>query len=69
MEMNQDKGWRKSSFSPNNGNCVEFLPLEDGDVALRNSRDPQGAQLRYTREEIAAMIRGIKAGEFDDLMK
>jgi hypothetical protein len=34
---------------------------------VRNSRDPQGPALVYTRAEIAAFILGAKDGEFDDL--
>lgn len=59
--------WRKSSYSNSQGNCVEFSALADGSVAVRNSRDPQGPALLYTRAEIAAMIQGVKDGEFDDL--
>ena len=60
--------WRKSSYSNSQGNCVEFAGLADGRVAVRNSRDPQGPALLYTRAEIEAMISGIKDGEFDDLL-
>lgn len=60
--------WRKSSFSgPSGGNCVEVAEAADGGVAMRNSRDPEGAVLFYTRPEIDAFIRGAKAGEFDYL--
>ncbi len=41
--------------------------LAGGAVAVRNSRDPHGPALVYTRAEIAAFIAGAKAGEFDDL--
>lgn len=59
--------WRKSSYSNSQGNCVEFAALSDGSVAVRNSRDPQGPALVYTRAEISALIAGTKDGEFDDL--
>jgi hypothetical protein len=36
-------------------------------VAVRNSRDPQGPALVYTRAEISALLAGAKDGEFDDL--
>ncbi|MFJ4519208.1 DUF397 domain-containing protein [Streptomyces sp. NPDC088770] len=57
--------WHKSRHSGANGNCVEVARLADGDVALRNSRCPDGPALVYTREEIAAFFGGVKAGEFD----
>lgn len=59
--------WRKSTYSGANGNCVEFAALEDGTVAMRNSRDPQGPAIIYTRAEIGALLAGAKDGEFDDL--
>ncbi|WP_433192379.1 DUF397 domain-containing protein [Nocardia sp. CA-107356] len=67
--MHKIKGaWRKSSFSgPSGGNCVEVAEASDGLIAVRNSRDPEGGMLFYTRPEIDAFVRGAKAGEFDDL--
>jgi len=59
--------WRKSSYSNSQGNCVEFAALADGSVAMRNSRDPQGPALIYTKAEISALLSGAKDGEFDDL--
>jgi len=57
--------WRKSRYSNPSGDCVEVAMLPDGGIAVRNSRDPAGAVLVYTRSEIAAFICGVKAGEFD----
>ncbi|MEO3886024.1 DUF397 domain-containing protein [Nonomuraea sp. B5E05] len=36
-------------------------------IALRDSKDPEGPKLYFTRSEFAAFRRGIMAGEFDDL--
>lgn len=41
--------WRKSRRSNSQGNCVEFAQLPGGDVAVRNSRFPEGPALLYTR--------------------
>lgn len=57
--------WCKSRRSGGNGNCVEVARLPDGHVAMRNSRFPEGPVLVYTRDEIAAFLRGVKDGEFD----
>lgn len=59
--------WRKSTASNPSGNCVEVAELPDGDVAVRNSRFPEGPALVYTRSEIAAFLIGVRNGEFDDL--
>jgi hypothetical protein len=59
--------WRKSRESNPSGNCVEVAELPDGAVAMRNSRDPQGPALVYTKAEVAAFLAGVRNGEFDDL--
>ncbi|MFD6950211.1 DUF397 domain-containing protein [Nocardiopsis sp. TSRI0078] len=61
--------WTKSSWSNPDGNCVEVAALPDGDIAVRNSRDPQGPALVYTPAEIDAFVRGAKTGDFDALLR
>lgn len=60
--------WRKSGRSNSNGNCVEIAVVDDGGIALRNSRFTRGPALVYTRAEVQAFILGIKDGDFDDLL-
>ncbi|HEY7271245.1 MAG TPA: DUF397 domain-containing protein [Actinoplanes sp.] len=60
--------WQKSRRSGPNGNCVECAALPDGGVAVRNSRDPHGSALIYTRAEIEAFILGVRDGDFDNLL-
>ncbi|WP_169944481.1 DUF397 domain-containing protein [Microbispora sp. H11081] len=60
--------WRKSAYSNSTGNCVELAELPDGSVAVRNSRYPDGPALIYTRDEIRALVLGVKDGEFDGLL-
>ncbi len=57
--------WRKASASTTNGNCVEVAPLPGGGVAVRDSKDPQGPQLRFTAGEWAAFADGMSKGEFN----
>lgn len=58
--------WIKSSFSgPTGGNCVEVAFLADGEVAVRNSRHPDGPALIFTSAEWDAFVRGARGGEFD----
>lgn len=59
--------WLKSSFSANDGNCVEMAGLADGRVAVRNSNHPDAGALIFTRAELSAWIAGAKHGEFDHL--
>lgn len=60
--------WRKSRHSGQMGNCVEAAALDNREVALRNSRHPDGPALIFTRAEVAAFLAGAKDGEFDDLV-
>lgn len=58
--------WRKAQLSTGNGACVEVAPAA-GMVAVRDSKDPSGPILQYTRAEWYAFLDGAKNGEFDDL--
>lgn len=59
--------WQKSSFS-GTSNCVEMALLPTGEIAVRNSRDPGGPALVYTRAEIDSLLRGVRNGDFDALL-
>lgn len=61
--------WQKSRRSNSQGACVELGGLPGGDIAIRNSRDPDGAVLFYTKAEIRALIEGVKEGDFDNLLR
>jgi hypothetical protein len=39
-----------------------------GEVAVRNSRHPDGPALIYTRAEIEAFVQGVKDGDFDQFL-
>lgn len=60
--------WRKSTASTGNGECVELAALPDGTVGVRDSKDPDGAVLKFTRAEVRAWLAGARSGEFDDLV-
>lgn len=54
--------WVKSRASFAHGNCVEMALLDDGQVGVRDSKDPD-AVLEFTREQWAAFLAWVRAGE------
>jgi hypothetical protein len=61
-----DVQWRHAGGLDNAG--VEMARLPDGQIAVRNSADPGGPALIYTRAEIEALIGGAQDGDFDALL-
>lgn len=55
----------KSTFSAESANCVEVGACDCGQVHIRDSKDPSGPVLTFTRDEWAAFINGARRGEFD----
>jgi hypothetical protein len=55
--------WRKSTRSYTNG-CVE-VAFVDGQVAVRDSKDPSGPVLVFTPFEWTAFLGGVRDREFD----
>jgi Domain of unknown function (DUF397) len=56
--------WRKSSFSSDSANCVEFAPVSEC-VSLRDSKDPDGPSLWFTVESWRDFIATVRTGELD----
>lgn len=52
--------WKKSSFSVNNGACVE-VAAPPGAVLVRDSKDPDGPRLAFTPGEWGTFLAGVKA--------
>ncbi|QKW28989.1 DUF397 domain-containing protein [Streptomyces seoulensis] len=57
----------KSSYSGNNGNCVEVAVLPTDGRALRDSKNPDGPALVLSTAEFSAFVQGVKDGEFERL--
>jgi hypothetical protein len=60
-----DLTWRKATASTY-VNCVE-MAVHAGMIALRDSKDPHGPVLLFTKPEFVAWLDGARKGEFDDL--
>jgi Domain of unknown function (DUF397) len=60
--------WRRAGGQDAAGTGVELAMLPDGQIAVRNSADPDGPALIYTRAEIEALIGGAQDGDFDALL-
>jgi hypothetical protein len=57
--------WRKSKRSFVEGQeCVEVARLGSGVVALRDSKNPTGPELRFTAFEWGAFLDGVRHGKF-----
>jgi hypothetical protein len=41
--------------------------LDDGLIGVRDSKEPDGPVLRFTRDEWLAFVDGLTRGEFTDL--
>ncbi|MEU5025955.1 DUF397 domain-containing protein [Streptomyces milbemycinicus] len=62
------EGWEKPWSGTNGGTCIEAKKLPDGRVALRQSTDPAGPALIYSRAEVASFLEAAKAGRADFLI-
>ncbi|MGP4115297.1 DUF397 domain-containing protein [Streptomyces sp. 4N509B] len=51
--------WRTSSYSSGGTNCVQVAYLDEGIVALRDSKDTNRPPLLFTGSECQAFIDGI----------
>ncbi|MCA2214539.1 DUF397 domain-containing protein [Jidongwangia harbinensis] len=55
--------WRRSSRCASSS-CVEVADV-NGEVLLRDSKNPEVPPLSFTPEEWTAFVGGVKQGEFD----
>ncbi|MBW1603163.1 DUF397 domain-containing protein [Streptomyces sp. JJ66] len=56
--------WVKSSYSGNNGNCVEVAVLPGCGRALRDSKNPDGPALMFTAGEWHTFAAGVSHDGF-----
>ena len=51
--------WHRSSHSSADGQCVEVAPVA-GAIAVRDSKNPAGPELIFTRAAWVAFVEGLK---------
>jgi hypothetical protein len=57
--------WRKSTRSNNGGNCVEIAGNLPGVIAIRDSKNPDGPALVFSRDPWQVFLSHIKDGQYD----
>lgn len=58
--------WQKSSYSPEEANCLYLARSANGTIHLRESDAPD-VILRATPAALRALLHRVKTGEFDHL--
>ena len=60
--------WTRSTYSDNGGNCVEVAPAASpSHLPVRDSKDPHGPALVFSRAGFAAFVAAVKSGEFGQI--
>jgi hypothetical protein len=52
--------WRKASASASNGHCAQ-VRMANGTVQVRDSKNPDGGMLKFTRAEWESFTAGLRA--------
>ncbi|MDH6111639.1 hypothetical protein P3T36_001955 [Kitasatospora sp. MAP12-15] len=55
--------WHKSTFSGNQGDCIEVTDGFAGAMAVRDSKDPHGPALVFPADAWRAFVDGVRAGD------
>ncbi|MDH6118114.1 DUF397 domain-containing protein [Kitasatospora sp. GAS204B] len=66
MDISQ-ASWRKSTYSQQQGACVEVADNFRSVVPVRDSKNPNAPALLFSPEGFTAFVAGVKGGEFGDV--
>jgi hypothetical protein len=58
----RDLQWRKARRSANDGACVE-VALVNGEMAIRDSKNPNGSRLQYSAQSWYEFVSAVKSEE------
>ena len=64
MEEPEALAWRKTRYSIANGDCVE-VATAGGSVAVRDSKNPAGAVIKYAPGAWQMFLAATRRGEHD----
>ncbi|WP_028933519.1 DUF397 domain-containing protein [Pseudonocardia spinosispora] len=64
MDLELISPWRVSSYSGNDGNCVEVAASTAG-VLVRDTKDRQGGMLGFGQKEWKAFLAGVNVSNTD----
>lgn len=64
MEPLVSANWKKASTCADS-QCVEVSDALNGEILVRDSKDPEGGVLAFTREEWTQFLAGARKGDFD----
>ncbi|WP_407697897.1 DUF397 domain-containing protein [Streptomyces kaniharaensis] len=56
--------WRTSSYTAQQGQCVEVADGLPDTVPVRDSKDPHGPVLVFAADAWSAFVTSVRAGEF-----
>ncbi|GAU67446.1 hypothetical protein SSP35_05_00130 [Streptomyces sp. NBRC 110611] len=65
VQPNSAFSWTKSSYSGGNGACVEIAVPATAAIAVRDSKDPEGARLTFDNPSWNHFVSNLADGAFD----